>query len=176
MKRVTLLVALLIGCRSEAVTSSSSTSAPWSTPTTVAAPKATSAAPVTSAEPAAKMTFEVVADLNKWSGHWGANDDSGQWAEFVSKEEGVKSGLKWGLSFPWRIFVKLKGIETPFTCGFFERLQDDWRVAYCFGGNIPDKDKMKADRLILYLKDGNPKQLRVKIGSREEVVFDRFDH
>ena len=118
--------------------------------------------------------FELVEDLRVVAGHWGAGggeDAKGQWAELMSREEAHKVGLEWGIPYPWRLILKVGyGDQNPINCGFFEQLQENWRVGYCHGGSIK---VLQAERVVLHVKDGATRQLKVGVGSRAEIVLER---
>lgn len=141
-------------------------------------PDATAPTPVPPPPPPKDPEWAVVGDLDAVKGHWGEGEGEeagdGDWCEITSRADALAAKKKWGLPYPWRLQMKGFKDQPPWDCGFYERLEpmDDWRVGYCVGGDI-EGNARSAHRIVLHTLPGQPPQLRVRIGSKVEVILNR---
>ena len=113
------------------------------------------APPTPSTAPSAVPTaWAVVETLGSVEGRWGVPVDSkGAWAS-------IQKGKS---PYPWRVTFAMSEEDSEYDCGAYEQLTDDWRVAYCKGGNLGDG--RRALRLTLHVKPDAPEQLRIQLSS-----------
>jgi hypothetical protein len=140
-------------------------------------PTSSQRAPHEPPPPPVEDDWQVVTSLGAVEGQWGAPGEEPAhrpWVDLRGRDATRRAGGKWDLPYPWRVRVASDTLGTPFDCGFFENLQDDWRVGYCQGGNLPKDGKRYAHRIVLHVKPGEVEQLRVRIGSVAEVVVDHL--
>ena len=135
---------------------------------------ATAPKPVPPPPPPPKPEWAVVGDLETVKGHWGEGGEAGEgdWCDLTSREDALAAKQKWGLPYPWRLQMKGFKDQPPWDCGFYAKLEDDWRVGYCIGGDIEGNTR-SAHRIVLHTLPGQPAQLRVRIGSKVEVILNR---
>ena len=115
------------------------------------------------------QTWDVVEDLNIIVGDWKVREGYDNAGARLQINVGLKGRL-----YPYNLRYE-PGTEDlhPLSCGFYLRLQDEWRLAYCAGYKQLESAGIRAVRIMFHVGHRSDKYLRIQVGNELELYLVR---
>lgn len=127
--------------------------------------------------------WDTVTDLEEVRGMWVVEDHEEHGGRLQVRRRQLDGGMEGAYKgiYPWRLDYEPPRpfdeeedqAHTPMRCGFYPKMHQEWRVAYCTGYDRDEKAGAYAERLFFHKKYNSNKELKVQVGNRLEVFLKR---
>lgn len=116
------------------------------------------------------QTWDVVKDLSLVEGLWEVRKGYDAAGSKLRITKNKKSSLyPYGLRYEPHLEDK-----HPLDCGFYLRLDGDWRLSYCTGYDQPRTAGAAAHRIMFHVAHTKPDSMRLQIGNMLELRLHRM--
>ena len=115
------------------------------------------------------QVWVIVDDLSTITGDWVVRKGYDMSGSKLRIKKGGKSSL-----YPYNLrYEPGTRDKHPLNCGFYKKLEKDWRLAYCSGYYKPRTAGSAAHRIMLHVLHSKPDSMRLQVGNMLELYLHR---